>query len=143
MVFSVSPLPHPTAISVSDNASHVSHYFESLSDFMTGGPRNILPGAIMFALFGAGGQALYNSADARNLAQVDAPEKDLKQSWLNSKWSPMKVLSDKEYEEMLREKLLRVNAEIALVDENIEALRVQNQEIESGREDGIQRPLTK
>lgn len=43
----------------------------------------------------------------------------------------MKVLSDKEYEEMLREKLLRVNAEIALVDENIEALRVQEREIEA------------
>lgn len=37
----------------------------------------------------------------------------------------MKVLSDEEYENMLREKLLRVNAEIALVDESIERLRVE------------------
>ena len=81
----------------------------------------------MFAVFGAAGQALYNSADARNSARAAAPETGLKNSWLNSKWSPMKVLSDKEYEDMLREKLLRVNAEIALVDESIEALRVQEQ----------------
>ena len=39
----------------------------------------------------------------------------------------MQVLSDGEYEEMLREKLLRVDAEIALVDESIAALRVQEQ----------------
>jgi predicted house-cleaning noncanonical NTP pyrophosphatase (MazG superfamily) len=88
----------------------------------------------MFALFGAAGQALYNSADSRNSEQAAAPEKDLKNSWLNSKWSPMKVLSDEEYENMLREKLLRVNAEIALVDESIEALRIQEQEMEAKKQ---------
>jgi hypothetical protein len=41
----------------------------------------------------------------------------------------MKVLSDSEYETMLREKLLRVNAQIALVDENIEALRAQERQL--------------
>lgn len=35
----------------------------------------------------------------------------------------MKVLSDEEYGELLQEKLLRVNAEIALLDESIEALK--------------------
>jgi hypothetical protein len=83
----------------------------------------------MFAVFGAAGQAMYNIADARNsgLSGVEQ-QKDLKNSWLNSKWSPMKVLSDQEYENMLQEKLLKVNAEIALVDENIEALRAQEKE---------------
>ena len=91
---------------------------------------------MVFALFGAAGQALYNSADARNTEQADAPGKDLKTSWLNSKWSPMKVLSDQEYEEMLREKLLKVTAELALVDENIEALRLQEREDEARKGDG-------
>lgn len=85
----------------------------------------------MFALFGAAGQALVNSANVRNSEKAAAPEKDLKNSWLNSKLSPMKVLSDKEYENMLREKLLRVNAEIALIDESIEALRVQERDMEA------------
>jgi hypothetical protein len=78
----------------------------------------------MFAIFGATGQAIYNWADARNSELVEKGTSD-KNSLLNSKWSPMKVLSDSEYENMLREKLLRVNAQIALVDENIEALRAQ------------------
>jgi len=98
---------------------------------MLRGPKNVIPGALMFALFGAAGQALYNSADARASSQSqEAAPKDLKDSWLNSKWSPMKVLNDKEYESMLREKLLKVEAEIALIDESIEALR--KQECEEG-----------
>jgi len=90
----------------------------------------VLPGAIMFALFGATGQAIYNRSVARNasLSQTALSNSE-KFSWMNSKWSPMKVLSDAEYEKMLQEKLLRVNAEIALVDENIEALRAQEQDI--------------
>ncbi|PSS12961.1 hypothetical protein M430DRAFT_143450 [Amorphotheca resinae ATCC 22711] len=87
------------------------------------GPKNIIPGAIMFALCGAAGQTLYNRADARN-AEPQASESK-KSSWLNSKWSPMKVLTDSEYENMLQEKLLRVNVEIALIDESIEKLRAQ------------------
>ncbi len=83
----------------------------------------------MFALFGATGQVVYNMADARNSDFSPSPERDLKDSWLNSKWSPMKVLSDTEYEAMLQEKLLRINAQIALVDESIEALRNQEREM--------------
>ncbi|CZS94483.1 uncharacterized protein RCO7_10089 [Rhynchosporium graminicola] len=94
------------------------------------GRKNVIPGAIMFAIFGATGQYLYNKADARKSKQSQVTvERDLKDSWLNSKWSPMKVLSDTEYEGMLQEKLLSINAQIALVDENIEALRGQEREI--------------
>lgn len=90
----------------------------------------------MFAVFGAGGQALYNRLDAQHLEEagkeevVDGKGKGWKGSWLDSKWSPMKVLSDAEYEDMLQEKLLKVNAEIALVDESIEALRGQERELQ-------------
>ena len=38
---------------------------------------------------------------------------------LHSRFNPMKVLSDEEYEGMLEEKLIRVEAEIALIDESI------------------------
>jgi hypothetical protein len=88
----------------------------------------VIPGAIMFAIFGATGQALYNVVDARKSRLVESGEKP-KNSWLDSKWSPVKVLTDTEYENMLQEKLLRVNAEIALIDENIEALRAQEREM--------------
>jgi len=98
------------------------------------GRGNIIPGAIVFAVFGAVGQALYNRADAQNSELAEKGESEKKNSFLNSKWSPMKVLSDSEYENMLREKLLRVNAQIALVDENIEALRAQELELAAENE---------
>jgi hypothetical protein len=84
----------------------------------------------MFAIFGATGQGIYNWADARNSKLVERAEPN-KKSILNSKWSPMKVLTDSEYENMLREKLLRVNAQIALVDENIAALRAQEGQLDA------------
>jgi hypothetical protein len=64
----------------------------------------------MFAIFGATGQAVYNWADARNSEQAEKGGSDKKNFILNSKWSPMKVLSDN-------------------VDENIEALRAQERQL--------------
>lgn len=93
----------------------------------------MLPGAIMFSIFGLLGQTIYNSMDALHtqelqLAAIEGQKAD-STFWrrvANSKWSPMKVLSDKEYDNMLRERLLRVNAEISLIDENIERLRAEH-----------------
>lgn len=96
------------------------------------GRKNILPGLLVFSLFGGIGQKLYNLADARNSELIESGEKgkSLHESWINSKWSPMKVLSDKEYEDMLREKLLKVDVEIALVDDSIARLRKKELEEE-------------
>jgi hypothetical protein len=91
----------------------------------------VLPGMVMFALFGAAGQTLYNKADARNSELAEQGPDNTKKSWLDSKWSPMKVLSDSEYEDMLREKLLKINVEIAMVDDSIEAVRAQEKGIEA------------
>ena len=41
---------------------------------------------------------------------------------------PIRALPDEEYKEMLSEKLLSVDAEIALLDEKIEKLRELNSE---------------
>jgi hypothetical protein len=90
-----------------------------------GGPRNIIPAAIMFAAIGAGGQALYNRADEQVAESAESTATNRMQTFLNSKWSPMRPLSSSEYETMLRERLLRVNADIALIDENIEALKAR------------------
>lgn len=83
----------------------------------------MIPGIIMFGIFGATGQALYNKADETVADSIKLTPDGKQNSWLNSKWSPMKVLSDAEYENMLREKLLSINAQISLVDESIEAVR--------------------
>lgn len=92
----------------------------------------------MFSLFGFAGQHIYNALDSRQSsifysssvsnsgsvpgdnALSDEPR------WkriLNSKYSPMKVLSDEQYEKMLKEQLVKVDAEIALVDEEIGKVR--------------------
>jgi hypothetical protein len=79
----------------------------------------------MFALFGATGQALYNRADSQRLAKAqNLPEK--KSSWMDSKWSPITVLTDEAYEKTLQESLLNINAQIGLLEDKIEALRDQD-----------------
>ena len=80
----------------------------------------------MFAILGAGGQALYNKADDQVSEFAQSAPKNRMESWLNSKWSPMRRLSGSEYENMLRERLLRVNADIALIEQNIEVLQAQD-----------------
>lgn len=43
--------------------------------------------------------------------------------WMaDSKWIPLRTLSDQEYRGMLGEKLLSIEAEIALLDDKIEEL---------------------
>lgn len=108
----------------------------SLLILTLGGRGNILPGAIMFAVFGAMGQTAYNIMDTRNAGRPVEEASTQKTSWLNSKWSPVKVLSDAEYGEMLQEKLLKVNAEIALVDESLAALRKEQERKTDLHDDG-------
>ncbi|KAL8867235.1 MAG: hypothetical protein Q9198_008591 [Flavoplaca austrocitrina] len=118
----------------------------------TGGRANVIPGIIMFSLFGFAGQYIYNALDARHhntrgepstptmrikpsskadydtsTMQAAKPEEPLWKRVLNSKWSPMKVLSDEQYEKILREKLLRVEAELAIVDDDIERVKRREQ----------------
>lgn len=97
----------------------------------------------MFSIFGLLGQTIYNSMDAQHtqelqLADTEGQKVDSR-FWrrvADSKWSPMKALSDEEYENMLREKLLRVNAEIALLDESVEKLRVEHLKGSAGKDMG-------
>ncbi|KAL8805228.1 MAG: hypothetical protein Q9182_002103 [Xanthomendoza sp. 2 TL-2023] len=106
------------------------------------GRANIIPGLIMFSIFGFTGQHLYNTLDARHQSRSATPAsknivgddatnlasngtRPVEPRWkriLNSKWSPMKVLSDEEYEKILREKLVRVEAELVMVDDDIESV---------------------
>ena len=84
----------------------------------------------MFTLFGYVGQTVYNKLDAKYSEQVAVEmhkEKEEKRGLWNKvaemKWSPMKKLSDEEYGNLLKERLLRIEADIALVDEELEKVR--------------------
>ena len=92
----------------------------------------------MFTLFGHLGQKTYNILDARHSEQVAADihaavegkQKTAKRFWervADMKWSPMTAVSDEDYGDLLKEKLVRVEAEIALLDEEVERLKGEEQ----------------
>jgi hypothetical protein len=106
------------------------------------GPRNVISGTIMFSLFGFGGQHAYEFLDRRNTATVrqermDKEEGVVKDNWLQraakSKWSPMSVITDDDYERMLNEKLLVVEADIALIDDKIAEFKKMQKEAERAK----------
>ncbi|KAH7140673.1 hypothetical protein EDB81DRAFT_61622 [Dactylonectria macrodidyma] len=87
------------------------------------GPSNILPAIFCWTVFGAGGQMIVNHMATR------APKvKDENDSWFRSKWSPLKKLTDAEYIDLMEEKILRVDADIALIDDRVSELRKKPQE---------------
>jgi hypothetical protein len=112
--------------------------------FLLRGPRNVIPGTIMFTLFGWTGQHGYNYLDQRNSQELrekaqlkargeDKPKDNLMQRFAKSKWSPMTVLTDEQYEELLQERLLQVEAELAMIDERIEGVKKMAMEAEGQR----------
>ncbi|CAD0081692.1 unnamed protein product [Aureobasidium vineae] len=81
---------------------------------------------IMFSLFGFLGQTVSNYYDKTDMPISDEPQLNFWQRFASLKWMPVTVLKDGEYEDMLRERQLKLEAEIALVDERIEALKMQH-----------------
>ncbi len=67
------------------------------------------------------GQGAYNSFQA----SAEETERKLPygQRILDSRWVPLKRLSDEDYVGMLNEKTVRIEAEIAIIDEKIAALQ--------------------
>ena len=57
-------------------------------------------------------------------------EQDENDSWLLSKWTPLKKLTDKEYEDLMGEKILKIEADIALIDDRMTDLRAEEKKIE-------------
>ncbi|KAH8894878.1 hypothetical protein GQ53DRAFT_804505 [Thozetella sp. PMI_491] len=83
------------------------------------GPRNVLPGIFVWSLAGAAGQKVVGEFQERR----DMSDPVKKQSWLDSKWSPLHKMTDTEYHNYLQEKILSVEAEIAIIDDHIRDLR--------------------
>ena len=99
-----------------------------LSGFLMRGRSSIIPGILTFSLLGFASQSLYSRLDERKSRSLESTQqKPLWHRIADMKWSPMKVLTDEEYGEMLREKLIKVEADIAILDEDIENLRKEEQ----------------
>ncbi|KAI9651939.1 MAG: hypothetical protein M1831_007481 [Alyxoria varia] len=89
-----------------------------------GGRANILPGALTGSLTGFFGHKLYDRFMERPQRAHDESKQQptIWQSLTESRMFPMKKLSNEEYANMMREKLVRVDAEIAIIDEDIAQL---------------------
>ncbi|RAL14892.1 uncharacterized protein BO97DRAFT_403928 [Aspergillus homomorphus CBS 101889] len=103
-------------------------YVSALSGGIAGGTvtrllgGRLIPGVVFFSALGYLGQSTYNAIDAWQLEKANTPSKPILQRIADSKWIPLKSLSDDDYRGILREKLLSIEAEIAILDEKIEAL---------------------
>lgn len=88
----------------------------------------MIPGMIMFSIIGAAGQAIYNTADARHTDRsTDRQSEGFGRRVANSRWSPIKVLNDDEYATIVKERILRLDVEIALTQDQIGDLQSKAQ----------------
>jgi len=123
---SQSPRPPRERLSASALAGGVAGSGVGL---LTRGPRNAIPGGIMFALFGGGCQYVYEALDRPAEEGAEANSNFL-QRVAARKWSPFSILSDEDYEKMLRERMLKVDVEIALIDDRIADLETKRQVVD-------------
>ncbi|CEI66487.1 unnamed protein product [Fusarium venenatum] len=86
------------------------------------GPKNILPAMFVWTTVGAVGQIIANRMAVRK------PKVDDDKGGFFTRWTPLKKLTDQEYKDMMFEKMLRIDADIALIDERIVELRKQAEE---------------
>lgn len=104
---------------------------------LTRGRRNVLPGILMCSLAGFAGQWIHNALQASRIKRQSEDPEMKKGFWERMSgrgWSLMKVMSDEEYMQLLKNKQLVVDAEIGVLEDKIVALRKQQeQEVELSR----------
>jgi hypothetical protein len=89
---------------------------------LAGSRANILPGAAMIGLMGLAGQSAYNLFSEGQRSE-SSPRRSIIQRLTESEWAPLKALSDQQYEEMLQQKLLKIDVELSMIDEKIATLK--------------------
>ncbi|ATY60050.1 hypothetical protein A9K55_006363 [Cordyceps militaris] len=82
------------------------------------GPTKIIPAMIMWGLMGAGGQMLVHRHEAN---QMKPKIENGPGFW--SRLNPLRKLTDEEYMDMMREKKLKLDVDISLIDDRITELR--------------------
>ena len=87
------------------------------------GPRSILPALFLWSILGAAGQKVVNELQVSS--NVSSSKE--KQSWADSSWSPVRKMTDEEYHGYLQEKILNIEAEISVIDDNIRELRASKE----------------
>lgn len=90
-----------------------------------------MPSIFVWGIAGAGCQAFANRIAARPPKVRDENETN---AWV--KWRPLKKLSDEEYVELLEEKKLKVDVDLALIEDRIVELRALHAEEASKKKSG-------
>ena len=87
----------------------------------------MIPGLLVWSAVGFGGQVLVDVISPTASRQSDERSRPgFIERIAASKWSPMTKLSDEQYANIQREKLLRIEAEIATIDDDIAKLNSQS-----------------
>ena len=76
----------------------------------------------MIGFMGLAGQGGYNMISAARTSEAN-PRRSIMQRLIESKWMPLKALSDQQYEEMLQQKIFKIDVEISMIDERITNLK--------------------
>lgn len=77
---------------------------------------------MLFSLFGYVGQKTWNFVERRQQENDGKGPKPILQRMADSKWIPLRSLSDDEFRNLLNDKLLSIEVDISLLDEKIESL---------------------
>ncbi|KAF2746133.1 hypothetical protein M011DRAFT_478516 [Sporormia fimetaria CBS 119925] len=128
------PVPGPPSSSEKVRATTISSAVTgAIIGQLFRGRSNVIPGAIAFSIIGWSGQHAWNWNERKRLGQrekeaaVAEGQGQEELNWLQriamKKWSPMSILTDEKYEELLNEKILSVEAEIALIDQRMHEYR--------------------
>ena len=80
----------------------------------------------MMGLLGVAGQGGYSIVSSNQSSEY-VSQPSITQRLAESKWVPLKALSDQQYEEMLSEKLLKLEAEVSIIDEKIAVLKTSQE----------------
>jgi len=86
------------------------------------GRANILPGAVIGGAAGFAGQHAMDAwgPDSGSRSNSKPP---ILERIMRSKWSPLEPLTPEDYGDILKKKLLRVDAELAIIDEDMAKLQ--------------------
>lgn len=69
---------------------------------------------------------------ATNFYDPDRPKKSILDRIAGSRWVPMRSLSNEQYESILNTKINKLDAEIAMIDDEINALKTQKSSQSTG-----------
>ncbi|EED22815.1 conserved hypothetical protein [Talaromyces stipitatus ATCC 10500] len=106
-------------------------YVSAISGGLSGGivgrliGAKFTPGFVVFSLLGYLGQSGWNIAERwhqENEGKEASKPKSILERMAESKWIPLRALSDDDFRNILKEKVLSIEVEIALLDEKIKSL---------------------